>query len=109
MHGAFRTTNLFVAVAVLVVVGSALFADRQNSTLQEQQLRSEVTRQVSVIRTRLEGNINGNLQLVRGLVATLVDRTRHGPDALRPAREPGSDAENRSCATSPAHQISRSP
>jgi diguanylate cyclase (GGDEF)-like protein len=31
-----------------------------------------VTRQVSVIRARLEGNINGNLQLVRGLVATLV-------------------------------------
>jgi diguanylate cyclase (GGDEF)-like protein len=69
---AVRPTNLFVAVAVLVVVGSAVFADTQNRTLQEQQLRSQVTRQVSVIRARLEGNINGNLQLVRGLVATLV-------------------------------------
>jgi sensor domain CHASE-containing protein len=69
---AFRPTNLFVAVAVVVVVGSAIFADQQNTTLQEQQLRAQVTRQVSVIRARLEGNINGNLQLVRGLVATLV-------------------------------------
>ena len=68
----FRPTNLFVLVAVIVVAGSALFIDQQNRALQEQQLRSQVTRQVSVIRARLEGNINGNLQLVRGLVATLV-------------------------------------
>ncbi|MEO7223404.1 MAG: diguanylate cyclase, partial [Devosia sp.] len=81
---AFRTTNLFVAVAVVVVMGSAIFADQQNSTLQEQQLRSQVTRQVSVIRTRLEGNINGNLQLVRGLVATLV--TEPGMGQTRFAR-----------------------
>lgn len=81
---ALRPTNLFVAVAVLVVVGSAVFADTQNRTLQEQQLRATVTRQVSVIRTRLEGNINGNLQLVRGLVATLV--TEPGMDQARFAR-----------------------
>ncbi len=79
-----RPTNLFVAVAVLVVVGSAVFADMQNSTLQEQQLRAQVSRQVSVIRTRLEGNINGNLQLVRGLVATLV--TEPGMGQTRFAR-----------------------
>jgi diguanylate cyclase (GGDEF)-like protein len=80
----FRPTNLFVAIAVAVVVGSAVFADLQNSTLQEQQLRAHVTRQVSVIRTRLEGNINGNLQLVRGLVATLV--TEPGMGQTRFAR-----------------------
>jgi diguanylate cyclase (GGDEF)-like protein len=80
----FRPTNLFVAIAVAVVVGSAVFADVQNATLQEQQLRAQVTRQVSVIRTRLEGNINGNLQLVRGLVATLV--TEPGMGQTRFAR-----------------------
>jgi diguanylate cyclase (GGDEF)-like protein len=84
VRAAFRATNLFVAVAVVVVLGSAIFADRQNATLQEQQLRSEVSRQVSVIRTRLEGNINGNLQLVRGLVATLV--TEPGMGQTRFAR-----------------------
>jgi diguanylate cyclase (GGDEF)-like protein len=67
-----RPTNLFVALAVIVVGGSALFADAQNRTLQDQQLRAQVARQVSVLRARLEGNINGNLQLVRGLVATLA-------------------------------------
>jgi hypothetical protein len=65
-------SNLFVIVAVAVVVASALFADTQNRALLDQQLRAQVTRQVSVLRARLEGNINGNLQLVRGLVATLV-------------------------------------
>src|ERR1051325_6474014 len=69
---ALRPTNLFVAVAVVVVIASAIFADEQNRTLQEQQLRSQVSRQVSILRTRLEGNINGNMQLVRGLIATLV-------------------------------------
>jgi diguanylate cyclase (GGDEF)-like protein len=72
VRSAFRPINLFVGIAVAVVVASAFFADQQNTTLLEQQLRAKVTQQVSVIRTRLEGNINGNLQLVRGLVATLV-------------------------------------
>ena len=80
----FRPVNLFVLVALIVVTGSALFIDQQNRALQEQQLRSQVTRQVSVIRTRLEGNINGNLQLVRGLVATLV--TEPGMGQTRFAR-----------------------
>ncbi len=72
MARALRPTNLFVALAVVVVAGSALFADAQNRALQEQQLHAQVARQVSVLRARLEGNINGNLQLVRGLVATLA-------------------------------------
>jgi diguanylate cyclase (GGDEF)-like protein len=100
---AFRPTNLFVAVAVLVVVGSAIFADQQNATLQEQQLRAQVTRQISVIRARLEGNINGNLQLVRGLVATLV--TEPGMGQTRFARLAsqvlGEDSQLRSIAGAP--------
>ena len=99
----FRPTNLFVLVALVVVSGSALFIDRQNSTLQEQQLRAQVTRQVSVIRARLEGNINGNLQLVRGLVATVV--TEPGMGQTRFARLAsqvlGEDSQLRSIAGAP--------
>ena len=68
----FRPTNLIGGIALLVVIGSAIFADMQNRTLQEQQIRSMVSRQVSVLRARLEGNINGNMQLVRGLIGTIA-------------------------------------
>jgi diguanylate cyclase (GGDEF)-like protein len=72
LKAAFRTTNVVGGIALLVVIGSAVFADMQNRALQEQQLRSSIDRQVGVLRARLEGNINGNMQLVHGLVATLV-------------------------------------
>jgi len=68
----FRTINLVGGIAVVVVLGSAIFADSQNRTLQEQQIRGMVSRQVDLLRARLEGNINGNMQLVRGLISTLV-------------------------------------
>ena len=58
------------AVALVVVAASAIFADMQNRLVSEQQLRASVTRQLNVLRARLEGNINGNLQLVRGVVGT---------------------------------------
>jgi diguanylate cyclase (GGDEF)-like protein len=72
LTAAFRQTNLIGGIALLVVLGSAVFADLQNRALQEQQTRAVVGRQVSVLRARLEGNINGNMQLVRGLVGTLA-------------------------------------
>jgi diguanylate cyclase (GGDEF)-like protein len=72
LAAAFRPINLIGGVALLVIIGSALFADMQNRALQEQQVRGMVSRQVSVARARLEGNINGNMQLIRGLVGTLA-------------------------------------
>jgi sensor domain CHASE-containing protein len=72
LAAAVRPTNLIGGIALVVVIGSAVFADMQNRTLQEQQVRSMVSRQVSVLRARLEGNINGNMQLVRGLVGTIA-------------------------------------
>ena len=68
---AFRWTNVIGGVALVVVLASAIFADMQNRALQEQQIRAMVSRQVSVIRARLEGNINGDMQVVRGLVGTI--------------------------------------
>lgn len=72
LKAAFRMTNLVSGLVLLVVVVSAGFAVVQNRALQDQQLRGTVNRQVSILRARLEGNINGNMQLVRGLVANLA-------------------------------------
>ena len=67
----FRPTNIPAAIALVVALCGGLFADYQNREISRERLRSEVLSQVSLIRTRLEGNINGNIQLVRGLVATI--------------------------------------
>jgi len=68
----FRRTNIPAAIALVVALAGGLFADYQNREIGRERLRSEVLSQVSLIRARLEGNINGNIQLVRGLVATLA-------------------------------------
>ena len=66
-----RPTNVPAALALLVAVVAGLFAEYQNRRLNEERLRAEVLAHVSLIRAKLEGNINSNIQLVRGLVATL--------------------------------------
>jgi diguanylate cyclase (GGDEF)-like protein len=67
-----RPTIVPAAVALVVIVIAALYAEHQNRRLNEERLRADVLSQVSLIRARLEGHINGNIQLVRGLVATLT-------------------------------------
>src|SRR5688572_25304527 len=67
-----RPTNVPAALALFVIVIAALFAEYQNRRINEERLRGDVLHQVSLIRAKLEGNINSNLQLVRGLVATLT-------------------------------------
>src|SRR4051812_17177158 len=66
-----RPSNLVGLVVVAVVVASGLYADSQNRVVAEQRLRADVSREAGIIRTKLEANINGNMQLVRGLIATL--------------------------------------
>ncbi len=65
-------TNAPAALALIVIVAAGLFAEHQNRKVFEQGMRADVLGQVGVIRAKLEGNINGNIQLVRGLVATLA-------------------------------------
>ncbi|MEP9386924.1 EAL domain-containing protein [Mesorhizobium sp. KR9-304] len=67
-----KPTNVPAALALLVIVVAALFAEYQNRRINEGRMRADVLAQVSLIRARLEGHINGNIQLVRGLVATLT-------------------------------------
>ncbi|MEQ1950077.1 bifunctional diguanylate cyclase/phosphodiesterase [Mesorhizobium sp. CN2-181] len=49
-----------------------IFADYQNRVVHEQATRAEVLAKVNLIRAKLEGSINGNMQLVRGLVAMIA-------------------------------------
>src|SRR5690606_35833017 len=58
---------IVVAFAVLVAV---FLADVQKRRLEEEYLRSFTTEQLGLLRSRLQGNILGNVQLVQGLVAT---------------------------------------
>ncbi|TIP29769.1 MAG: EAL domain-containing protein [Mesorhizobium sp.] len=59
-------------MAVIVIAVGAVFADHQNKVVSDQAVRADVLAKVNLIRAKLEGNINGNLQLVQGLVATVV-------------------------------------
>ena len=71
VRGLFRPTNVPAAIAVIVVVLFGIFADRQNRQLFDERRRAEVVSQLSLIQSKLEGNINGDIQLVRGLVSTI--------------------------------------
>ncbi|MEO3384758.1 EAL domain-containing protein [Mesorhizobium sp. CAU 1741] len=68
----FRKTNIPAILALVVILTAGLLADRQQHQTFEQNQRAEVLGHVSVLRAKLEGNINSNIQLVRGLVATLA-------------------------------------
>lgn len=68
----FRRTNAPAMLALLVVTAAGIYAHALNRTVYEQELRATVLREASVLRAKLEGNVNGNIQLIRGLVATLT-------------------------------------
>ena len=58
-----------IALGVMLLAGA--FADYQNTVLYQQSEHAEVQDKLGLIRAKLEGNINGNILLVQGLVATL--------------------------------------
>ncbi|SEP66265.1 periplasmic sensor diguanylate cyclase/phosphodiesterase [Devosia sp. YR412] len=66
-----RPTLVPALVALVVLVIGGVFLDKQNSVLNQERARAGVVAEVSLIRAKLEGNINGNFQLVRGLISTL--------------------------------------
>ena len=59
-------------MAILVIAISAVFSDHQNKVVSDQAARADVLAKVNLFRAKLEGHINGNLQLVQGLVAAVV-------------------------------------
>ncbi len=66
-----RPILLPALVALIVLIAGGVFLDRQSSVLNEERMRAAVLSNVSLIRAKLEGNINGNIQLVRGLVSVI--------------------------------------
>lgn len=66
-----RPILLPALVALIVLIAGGVFLDRQSSVLNEERMRAAVLADVSLIRAKLEGNINGNIQLVRGLVSVI--------------------------------------
>ncbi|MDX8469295.1 EAL domain-containing protein [Mesorhizobium sp. VK23B] len=68
----FSSANLPAAIAAVVLLICAAFVDQQNRTVSDQLMRADVLAKVNVVRAKLEGNINGNLQLVQGLASTIV-------------------------------------
>lgn len=71
-QAAFSSANLPAAIAAVVLLICAIFVDQQNRRVADQLTRADVLAKVNVVRAKLEGNINGNLQLVQGLASTIV-------------------------------------
>ena len=67
-------------VAAIAVLVSAFLADVQKRRLEEEYLRSFATEQVGLLRSRLQGNMLGNVKLVQGLVATISTEPDMSPD-----------------------------
>lgn len=59
-------------VAVAVICGVVLFVEHRTTTLHVKEMRADVYNRVSYIRSRLEGSINGDLQLIRGLAVAIA-------------------------------------
>ena len=66
-----RDFNYLNLVSLLVILLIGIVADGQNQKIALQDLRTEVRDQISLVRTKLEGNINANIHLVQGLISTL--------------------------------------
>jgi len=67
-----RPTMVPAVVTFLVMLAVAVFAAAQNQAVYDQRSRADVLKEMSVVRAKLEGNISGNVQLVRGLVAVIA-------------------------------------
>ncbi len=68
----FRPANIPAAIALVVVLVAFMFSEQQNQLVHHQALRAEVLNEVSLVRSRLEGNVTANVQLVRGLVSVIA-------------------------------------
>ncbi|HEV7309075.1 bifunctional diguanylate cyclase/phosphodiesterase [Ensifer sp.] len=68
-------------IAAFVVCVAGILADNQNQVVSEARIRARVADELNPIRSKLEANVNGNIQLVRGLIGTLA--TEPGMDQQR--------------------------
>ncbi len=66
-----RKTNLPALLALMVVAAGWATVETQAQHTHIQAQRAAITSQVAVLRADLEGAVNGPIQLVRGLIATI--------------------------------------
>ena len=59
-----------VVVATVFAVGNAV--ERANTSRFNNELRTSLSEKISTVRAQLGGNINGEAQLIRGLVASIA-------------------------------------
>ena len=67
-----RLILLAVGLVLSVVVFAIVYSERKNTETAEQRLRSEVAWEAGMVRSRLEGYLNADVQLLRGLAAVLA-------------------------------------
>ena len=65
-------TYLPALLALAVVCAAGYFAERQNDTIHHQSERARIQQQAGLIKSRLEGQLNGDYQRLRGLAAMLA-------------------------------------
>ena len=70
--GVGNKTYLPTWIALFVVAFAFVFAEKQNQTIHHQSMRADVQNEAGLIRSRLEGYLNADIQLVKGLVAVIA-------------------------------------
>ena len=71
LGGLFKRAYVPVFVALVMVLAAGYYSEQQNQTIHDQALRADVLREASQLQSSLEGALNADIQLVRGLVAVL--------------------------------------
>ena len=69
-----RPSIVAAGIALAVTLAAGVFAEKQNRILYNQSARAKVSEQLGLVRAKLEGNINSNIQLIRGLVAVIASQ-----------------------------------
>ncbi|MBY6059227.1 PAS domain S-box protein [Leisingera daeponensis] len=65
-------TYLPALLALAVVCAAGLYAEGQNSTIHYQSQRADTQQEAGMLKSRLEGQLNGDYQRLRGLAAMLA-------------------------------------
>ena len=115
-YGLKRLTSLFwryhfwlIAIMVTMVIAAcAWFIDDNNNKTYLQKSRTIVQNQLSTIRARLEGKLNGNIQAVNGLISAISIEPNMSQERFAQFAAPLIDANNqlRNIAAAPNMVIS---
>lgn len=68
----YRPAYLPTALALVVLTLGWIFVEQQNRNVYELRAREDVRHRLELIRTKLEGNIDADTMLIRGLVASIA-------------------------------------